>query len=126
MRTRGQIEAAISDAMMKFEKEYMGRGPLEARTHLIHDMVIVRLRGILTPAEQQLAKGENPDKGRRLIKEIRHELLENARPLLQAVIREITGQSVVSLHTDVSTIVGERVILFTLEAPADVGPAAGA
>lgn len=115
MRTRGQLEAEIGDAITRFEKEYMGRGPLETRTYLVEDMVIVRLRGVLTQAERQLARGEDPEKGRRLIKEVRTELLEGARALLEAVVKEITGRRVVSLHTDISTTVGERVIIFTLD-----------
>jgi uncharacterized protein YbcI len=115
--TKSQIESEISDAISKFEKEYMGRGPFETRTYLVEDMVIVRLRGILTQAERQLARGEDPEKGRRLIKEMRTELLENARTLLEAVVKEITGRSVVSLHTDISTTVGERLIIFALDGP---------
>ena len=114
MTTKGQLEAEIGEAITRFEKEYMGRGPIETRTYLVEDMVIVRLRGVLTPAEQQLAKAEDPTRGRRLIKEVRGELLESARSLLEAVVRDITGCDVVSLHTDISTTVGERVIIFTL------------
>jgi len=115
MKTKGQIEAEISDAITKFEKDYMGRGPLETQTYLVDDMVIVRLRGVLTPAEQQLSKADDPKRGRRLIKEIRGELLESARMLLAGVIQDITGCGVVSLHTDISVTVGERVIIFTLD-----------
>ena len=115
-RTKGQIEAEISEAIIKFEKEYMGRGPTGTKTHIIDDLVLVRLKGILTPAEYQLAKAENSPKARELIKQVRHELLERGRPLLEAVIHDLTGQKTVSLHTDVSTITGERVIIFALEA----------
>jgi len=115
MRTKGQLEAEISDAITKFEREYMGRGPADARTYLVEDMVIVRLRGVLTPAEQQLARAEDPARGRRLIKEVRDELIESARVLLEAVIKDLTGCDVVSMHTDISTSVGERVIIFVLD-----------
>lgn len=115
VKTRGQLEAAMSDAVVRFEREYMGRGPVEARTYLVDDMVIVRLRGVLTPAEQQLAKSDDPQRGRRLIKEVRSELLEGARSLLEAMVKEIMGAAVVSMHTDISTRVGERVIIFTLD-----------
>ncbi len=115
MRTKGQLEAEISDAITKFEREYMGRGPADARTYLVEDMVIVRLRGVLTPAEQQLARAEDPARGRRLIKEVRDELIESARVLLEAVIKDLTGCEVVSMHTDISTSVGERVIMFVLD-----------
>jgi uncharacterized protein YbcI len=115
VKTRGQLEAEISEALTRFEKDYMGRGPTETRTHLFEDIVLVRLRGVLTPAEQQLIQGENPLEGRRLVKRMRAELLENAHPLLEAVINEITGSTVVSMHTDISTTTGERVIIFVLD-----------
>lgn len=125
MKTRGQLEAEIGDAITRFEKEYMGRGPLETRTYLIDDLVIVRLRGVLTPAEQQLAKAEGPSRGRRLIKQVRSELLESARDLLDAMVKNITGRGVSSMHTDISTSTGERVIIFTLDGRPDCAHSEG-
>ena len=115
MRTKGQLEAEISEAIIKFEKEFMGRGSLEARSHLIDDMVLVRLKSVLTPVEIKLAETEDPRKGRDLIKQVRMELLEVGRSTLESVIQELTGCSVESLHTDISTRTGERIIVFTLK-----------
>ena len=115
-RTRGRLEAEIAEAIVKFEREYMGRGPEAARAHLVDDLLIVRLRGVLTPAERQLAKAEDAAHGRSLIKQVRMELVERGRPLLAALVQDITGQSVVSLHTDISTVTGERVFVFSLAA----------
>ncbi len=114
-RTKGQIEAEISEAIIKFEKEYMGRGPDETKTYIIGDMVLVRLKGVLTPAEKQLAKTDDNVKGRALIKQVRVELLEKARVLLENIVQDVLGEKVVTMHTDISTITGERVIIFTLE-----------
>ncbi len=114
-KNKGQIEAEISEAIIKFEKEYMGRGPEETKTYIIDDMVIVRLKRVLTPAEQQLAKTTEGSTGRALVKQVRTELLEKALPLLNAVITEITGKNIISLHTDISTVTGERMIIFTLD-----------
>lgn len=111
-KTKGEIEAEISDAVVRFELEYMGRGPKEARTHVIEDMVLVRLKGVLTPAEQQLAKSGD---GVELIKKMRSTLIEKAKPLLSQVIGDITGIKVAGLHTDISTVSGERVFVFTLD-----------
>ena len=112
MKTKGEIEAEIGDAMVKFEVEYMGRGPKEARAYLIDDMVLVRLKGVLTRAEEQLSKGAE---GVELIKKMRSSLIENAKLLLSQVISDITGAKVISLHTDISTVAGERVIVLTLD-----------
>lgn len=116
-KTRGQIEAEISEAIIKFEKEYMGRGPDETKTYVMDDMVFVRLKGVLTPAEKQLAKADEDTKGRSLIKQVRIELIEKARMLLDTMIQGIIGAKVKSLHTDISTVTGERVIIFILETP---------
>ena len=109
-KSKGQIEADISEALIKFEKEYMGRGPEETKTHIIGDMVVIRLRRVLTPAEQQLGNTSHDTRGRTLIKQVRTELLERARPLLEQIMKDLTGRAVKSLHTDISTVTGERVI----------------
>ena len=119
MKTQGEIEAAICEGVGRFEQEYMGRGPKEIHTHLIGDLLVVRLRGVLTAAEQQLVKTLPAEKGRGLLKQVRTQLMETARPALEAMVQEITGTKVVSLHHDISTVTGEEVVLFTLaEAPA--------
>lgn len=110
-KTKGQLEALISEAIIKFEKEYMGRGPTETKAYIINDMILVRLKGVLTPAEEHLAK---TSEGADLIKRTRIELLDGARALLEKIILEITNCQVVSLHTDISTKKGERIIVFCL------------
>jgi uncharacterized protein YbcI len=112
MKTKGEIEAAISQAIVQFEIDYMGRGPKEARTHIIEDMVVVRLKGVLTPAEEQLSKTAE---GSELVKKMRSTLIEKARPLLFQVIGDITGAKIIDLHTDISASSGERVLVFTLD-----------
>lgn len=114
MKTQGQLEAEVSEAIIRFQKEYMGRGPDETKTYLIDDIVLVRLRGVMTPAERQLAGSEPDAHGRALIKQMRFELLEKSRTPIEAVIEDITGRKVISLHQDMSTVAGEQVILFTL------------
>ncbi len=116
MPTKGELEAAVGNAVIRFKKEYMGRGPLSVRTYLIEDMVLVRLQGVLTPAEQNLVRVEEQSRGRDLIKRMRLELIEHGRPILESAVRDILGVEVVSLHTDVSTRTGESVLVFTLGA----------
>jgi len=113
--TKGQLEAEVSEAIIQFQKEYMGRGPEETKTYLVDDMVLVRLRGVMTPAEKQLAGTGVDAHGRALIKQMRFELLEKSRGPLEAIVEDITGRKVKSLHQDMSTTAGEQVILFTLD-----------
>jgi uncharacterized protein YbcI len=114
MKTQGEIEAAICDGMTRFEREYMGRGPKDIHAYLIGDLLVVRLRGVLTAAEQQLVKTLPPEKGRDLLKQVRTHLVETARPLLEAMVGEVTGVKPVSLHHDISTVTGEEVVVFAL------------
>jgi len=115
MKTQGEIEAAVCTGMTRFEQEYMGRGPKHIHCHLINDLVVVRLQGVLTAAEQQLVTTLPSDRGRDLLKQVRTQLIEMARPLMVAMIEDAVGVKVVSLHHDISTVTGEEVILFTLE-----------
>jgi uncharacterized protein YbcI len=114
MKTQGEIEAAICAGITRFEQEYMGRGPKDIQAHLFGDLLVVRLQGVLTAAEQQLAKSLPAEKGRDLLKQVRTQLIETARPVLQAMVQEVTGAEVLSLHHDISTATGEEVVLFTL------------
>jgi uncharacterized protein YbcI len=116
-RTKGQLEAEICEAVIRFEKEFMGRGPLETKAYIIEDMVLVRLRNVLTQAELKLAGVSESKDGRELVKRIRIALLEQGRPLLEDAVEKILGVTVESLHTDISTVTGERVILFSLSTP---------
>jgi len=118
MKSQGEIEAAVCEGMSQFEQEFMGRGPKDIRAHLVGDLLVVRLQGVLTAAEQHLVKTLEPEKGRDLLKQVRTQLIETARPVLEKLVQEATGVSVTSLHHDISTLTGEEVVLFALaEAP---------
>jgi uncharacterized protein YbcI len=122
LRTRGQLEAEISDALTRFEKDHMGRGPLETRSYIIDDMVICRLKGVLTKAEYHLVKSDKDSRGRDLIKRVRIELIETGRPRLESVVKSILRRKVRSLHADISTVTGEKIIIFTLDKPPEFLP----
>jgi uncharacterized protein YbcI len=116
MKTQGEIEAAICKGISRFEQDYMGRGPKDIKAYLLDDMLVVRLTGVLTVAEQQLVASLPAEKGRDLLKQVRIHLIETARPIMEAMVNDVTGVKVVSLHHDISTTTGEEVVLFTLAA----------
>lgn len=109
---RGKIEDEISKAIIQWEKDYMGRGPTEAKTDILRNMVIVTLKGVLSQAERHLAHDKE---GMALIKKLRQQLVEQGRPELEVVISRVTGAKVISLHTDISTKTGERIVVFVLD-----------
>ena len=114
MKTLGELEAAIGEQVTRFEQEYMGRGPTSIHTHLLGDLLLVRLQGVLTAAERQLIASNPGDKGRNLLKQVRTYLVETARPVLEVMVQDVTGVAVLSLHHDISTATGEEIVLFTL------------
>jgi uncharacterized protein YbcI len=113
-KSHGEVEAAISEGIARFEQEFMGRGPKDIRAHLIGDLLVVRLTGVLTAAEQHLVQSLPAEKGRDLLKQVRTHLIETARPIMEAMVQQTTGVRVLSLHHDISTVTGEEVVLFTL------------
>lgn len=111
-KTRGQAEDEFTRAIVKMEREYLGRGPADARTYFVGSMILVRLQGILTPAELKLATTEE---GKLLVKETRRQLFETSRDLLEDMVQTIVGCELVSMHTDMSTRTDERVIVLTVD-----------
>ena len=116
METQGEIEAAVCERISRFEQEYMGRGPKDIRAYLIGDLLVVRLQGVLTAAEKQLVGSFPAEKGRSLLKQVRTQLIEATRPVLEAIVLEVTGCQALCMHHDISTVTGEKVVLFTLAA----------
>ena len=114
MKTQEEIEAAIRNGITQFEHDYMERRPKHISAHLIGNLLVVRLQGVLTVAEHQLVKTLPSEKGRDLLKQVRTQRVETARPVLQELVLEITGSNIVSLHHDMSVVTGEEVVLFTL------------
>ena len=110
-QTKGQLESRIATAITQFEREHIGRGPQEVRVWILQDMILVRMKRVLTPAEQKLARDRE---GHRLIKEVRQQLIEGSRSMLDEMILHLTEVQVVSLHCDISIKTGERIIVFTL------------
>ena len=112
--TQKESEAAICDGIIRFQEEYMGRRSDQFHAEFIKNLLVVRIQGALNQAERQLGKSSSPEKGRDLIKNVRKQLLEAARPMLESLIHEVTGVKVVSMHHDISTETGEEVVLFSL------------
>ncbi len=110
--TKGEIESAIRNAIIKFEQEFMGRGPEDVRAYIVRDLVVVRLRGVLTPAERQLAKSAE---GVDMVKRIRQTLIAQGRDRLFEQVNEITGAKALALFTDINAQIGEKVLVFTVD-----------
>ncbi|MFM7034935.1 MAG: DUF2294 domain-containing protein [Planctomycetia bacterium] len=116
MKSQGQIEAAVCDAVARFQQEYMGRGPRNVHAHLIENKIFVHLEGVLSAAEQRLIEGQGAGNGRgaELLKQLRSHLVLAGRPMLESLVMEATGALPVSVHHDISAATGEEVFVVTL------------
>jgi len=114
MLTEGESEAALCDGMIRFQEAYLGWRSKSVHARFIKDLLVIRILGALTLAERQLGKSLSPVKGRDLIKQVRGQLLELARPMLESLVHEVTGVKVLSMHHDISTVTGEEVVVFSL------------
>ncbi len=110
--SRSELETGIRNAIIKFEQEFLGRGPDDVRAYVVRDQVLVRLKGVLTPAERQLAK--TPD-GVEMVKRLRQTLIAQGRERLMEQVSELTGAKALGLFTDIDAQLGERIFLFTLD-----------
>ena len=141
MKSQGEIEAAVCDGISRFQQEFIGRGPRDIHAHLLGTLLVVRLQGVLTPAERQLiapwheavtgggdgaagsgdgvGNGNGDSNGRALLKQVRAHMVATGRPRLEEVVEQATGVKLVSVHHDISTVTGEEVLVFSLaESPA--------
>lgn len=112
--TQAESEAAICDGILRFQEEFLGWPSEQIHAHLIKNLLVIRMQGVLTLAERQLATSSSPEKGRDLIKQARKHLLELARPMLESLVHEVAGVKVLSMHHDLSTVTGEEMIVFSL------------
>ena len=113
MKTQVEIEAAVCEHLARFAQDYLGLRPRTIRAYLLPSLLVVRLQGMLTVAEQQLLLTSGTGNSRDMIKQMRVALVEAARPILVALVEEITSHQVLSLHHDLSTVTGEDVIIFS-------------
>jgi uncharacterized protein YbcI len=135
MKSQGEIEAAVCDGISRFQQEFIGRGPKDIHAHLIGTLLVVRLQGVLTPAERQLiaprdetaeagngngngnGNGHEHGNGRSLLKQVRAHMVSTGRGRLESIVEESVGVKLVSVHHDISTITGEELLVFSLAEP---------
>ncbi len=124
VQSQGELEARVCEGISRFQQEFMGRGPKEIHAHIVRDLLIIRLKGVLTAAEQKLVQSHPPEKGRDLLKQVRTQLIETARPVLQAMVEEALGIKTLSMHHDISTLINEEIVVFALAKTPSFRPAA--
>jgi uncharacterized protein YbcI len=88
----GELNAAISNALVRIQREYLGRGPTRARTSIRDDAVVVLLEDTLTKAERSLVDDGKEDE----VLITRGSLQRTMREDMEAAVASLTGRSVVA------------------------------
>lgn len=118
-KTRDELENAFCIGMTRFEQEFMGRVPQDVQAHLLNDFLIIRMKCVMSFAEQHLVETMPPESGRDLVKQVHRQMMEGARKQIESMIQIVSGVKVRAMHHDISTRTGEKIVIFTLsEAPA--------
>ncbi len=112
LNSKKKLEAEISAAFIKFQRDLIGRGPQEAKTYIINDMLITRFKGVLTVEEKHLVCN---DTGKKLVKQMRTLLRELYSKDYEEIVEHLTECKVLSSHSDISTKTGERIEVFIMD-----------
>lgn len=110
--SKKKLEIELSEAFIKFQRELIGRGPQEAKTYIVEDMIILRFKGVLTTEEKHLVTHST---GKSLVKKMRQVLREMYSVEYEEIIEKHTGCKVLSSHSDTSTNTGERIEVFVMD-----------
>jgi uncharacterized protein YbcI len=86
--TRGQLAAAISNAIVGIHSKHYGKGPTKARTYLLDDVVVTVMSDVFTTVERTLIDN---DKGE-LVRDVRTTFQYTMRSEFTDAIQRITGR----------------------------------
>ena len=87
--SRGQLAAAISNAIVGIHSKHYGKGPTKAKTYLIDDTVVCVMQDVFTTVEHTLIDNGKGD----LVREVRTTFQYALREEFKDAIREITGRN---------------------------------
>ena len=110
-RSTGQIEAAVCEVVTRFHRDVVGRGPGRVTASIEGDRLYVHLRGVLTPAEECLVKGDSASGGSDMIRALRDRLVRQSRDQLLASLGATVGRRADSLLHDVAPSSDEEVFV---------------
>lgn len=110
---RGLMLAAISRAVVRIHKEYLGKGPVKARSYLSEDVLMVILEGGFSRGEQVLQQHGHS----REVVNLRFAMQETMEDEFRMAIETILYRRVRSFMSTSDPAQGLQAELFVLEPP---------
>ncbi len=112
---RGQgLLARLSNEMVRAQKEFFGKGPTQAKSYLLDDLLIIVMRGGLTTAEQTMLEFGHPDLVRQFRQLFENEMTER----LTGMVEELTGRRVATYQSQVMFDPDVVIEMFVFDEPA--------
>ncbi|HEX6712045.1 MAG TPA: DUF2294 domain-containing protein [Thermoleophilaceae bacterium] len=109
--SRGQLAAAISNAMVGIHSKHYGKGPTKAKTYLIEDTIVCVMQDVFTTVERTLidaGKGE-------LVREVRTTFQYALREEFMEAVHEIVGRKPRAFMSQIDCDADMAVEFFLLE-----------
>jgi uncharacterized protein YbcI len=93
----GELQAALSNAIVRIMREFYGKGAARSRTMVFDDYVFVVLEDVLTTAEMTLRNGGAGD----LVRKVRMRFEDLMTATFVGEVERLTGRTVVAYHSQV-------------------------
>jgi uncharacterized protein YbcI len=93
----GDMLARLSDEMVRAKKQFFGKGPEQAKSYMLDDLLIVVMRGGLTTAEETMLRFGQQDMVRQFRQIFENEMTEH----LCGAVERLTGRAVVNYQSQI-------------------------
>lgn len=113
---RGQgLLARISNEMVRAQKAFFGKGPTEAKSYLVDDLLFIVMRGGMTTAEKTMLEFGQQDQVRQFRQLFENEMTQR----LTDMIERLTGRKVLTYQSQVMFEPDIVVEMFVFDSDAD-------
>ena len=113
--------ARLSTEMVRATKQYFGKGPTQAKSYFLDDMLFIVMKGGLTTAEKTMLEFGEIDKVRDFRQTFENQMTEQ----LTGMIEDITGRKVLTYQSQVMFDPAVVVEIFVFDGPTPEGARAG-
>ena len=93
----GDMLARLSDEMVRAKKQFFGKGPEQAKSYMLDDMLFVVMRGGLTTAEETMLRFGRQN----LVRQFRQLFENEMTDVLTSMVEQTTGRRVVNYQSQV-------------------------
>ena len=109
--------ARLSDEMVRAKKQFFGKGPEQAKSYMLDDMLIVVMRGGLTTAEQTMLRFGRQN----LVRQFRQLFENEMTEVLTGLVEKTTGRTVVNYQSQIMFDPDVIVEMFVFDEPRQDG-----